>query len=40
MNETGWTHKIDSIGSTGTDILVKAIEALNTNLKEFEKKIK
>ena len=25
MNETGWTHKIDSIGSTGTDILVKAI---------------
>ncbi len=24
-NETGWTHKIDSIGSTGTDILVKAI---------------
>jgi hypothetical protein len=25
VNETGWTHKIDSIGSTGTDILVKAI---------------
>ncbi len=25
MNETGWTNKIDSIGSTGTDILVKAI---------------
>ncbi len=25
LNETGWTHKIDSIGSTGTDILVKAI---------------
>ncbi len=25
MNETGWTHRIDSIGSTGTDILVKAI---------------
>ena len=25
INETGWTHKIDSIGSTGTDILVKAI---------------
>ena len=25
LNETGWTHKIDSIGSTGTDVLVKAI---------------
>jgi len=25
MNETGWTHRIESIGSTGTDILVKAI---------------
>lgn len=25
LNETGWTHRIDSIGSTGTDILVKAI---------------
>lgn len=25
VNETGWTNKIDSIGSTGTDILVKAI---------------
>lgn len=25
LNETGWTARIDSIGSTGTDILVKAI---------------
>ncbi len=25
LNETGWTHRIDTIGSTGTDILVKAI---------------
>jgi hypothetical protein len=37
MNETGWTHKIDSIGSTGTDILVKAIiyiTLLNVFIKE------
>lgn len=37
LNETGWTHRIDSIGSTGTDILVKAIiyiTLLNVFIKE------
>ncbi len=41
MNDTGWIEKIDKVGSTGTDMLVKAviyITLLNVFIKESTEK--